>query len=116
MNAVHVIEKVKIELDGSFYFPGLKVAIFPVERVDRGTVTPVVAIFVIPGQLLTGAWIIDVRFFRKRAPCNKAIDLTELLAERYLPEVLSRCIDQISLAFSAINVPALGSLHGFRPS
>ena len=79
-----VVEEVEVELDGPLHVARIHVTVLPVERRDSGAVAPVVAVLVVPGELLTGTRIFGTRLFREGPAGLPAVDLTHLITEGYL--------------------------------
>ncbi len=80
------VQEVKVELDGALNLVGVHVPILPVERGDGGTVAPVVAVLVVPGEFLAGTRIVGIRLFREWPSGLPAIQLAWLGAQTDVAE------------------------------
>ncbi|MNZ83533.1 hypothetical protein D3C78_1022640 [compost metagenome] len=89
------VEEVEVELDCALHLAGVHVAELPVERIDGGAISPVVAVLVVPGEFFTGARVVGVRLLRERSSGAPALDLACLATQLDLIHALTGGLDVV---------------------
>ncbi len=93
VDAALKVEEVEVELDGAFNRRGIHVAVLPIERINGGAVSPVVAIFVVPGQFFARARVVGAGFLREGTTRMPATDFTDFFTQRDLAQRVAGSVD-----------------------